>query len=101
MANGGQCIYWLHTHAPDGVIHIESPTQRIYTLGNFFDDWRQPLSADQVGGATRQGDRVRQRQAVDEEPARRSRSTRTRSIQLNVGSPAVPFQTVSWSGTQL
>ena len=28
VAAGGQCIYWLHTHAPDGVIHIESPTQR-------------------------------------------------------------------------
>src|SRR5215813_1522896 len=25
VAAGGQCIYWLHTHAPDGVIHIESP----------------------------------------------------------------------------
>ncbi|MGI8507384.1 MAG: hypothetical protein ACR2MK_11400, partial [Solirubrobacteraceae bacterium] len=31
-AVGGHCIYWLHTHTSDGVIHIESPTQRIYTL---------------------------------------------------------------------
>ncbi len=43
-----QCYYWLHTHATDGVIHIESPTKRIYTLGNFFDEWRQPLSPTQV-----------------------------------------------------
>ena len=49
VASGGQCIYWLHTHAPDGVIHVESPTQRIYTLGDFFDEWHQPLSANQVG----------------------------------------------------
>ena len=55
VANGGQCIYWLHTHAPDGIIHIESPTQRIYTLGNFFDVWRQPLSANRVAGATGDG----------------------------------------------
>ena len=53
MANGGQCIYWLHTHAPDGIIHVESPTQRIYTLGNFFDEWRQPLTATRrSAGAT-------------------------------------------------
>src|SRR5258708_11110257 len=24
----GKCFYWLHTHAPDGVIHIESPVRR-------------------------------------------------------------------------
>ena len=30
------------------MIHIESPTKRIYTLGNFFDEWHQPLSPTQV-----------------------------------------------------
>ncbi len=47
----GKCFYWLHTHAPDGVIHIESPVQRGFTLGDFFDEWGQPLSADQAGPA--------------------------------------------------
>jgi hypothetical protein len=47
----GTCFYWLHTHAPDGIIHIESPVQRTYTLGDFFDIWGQPLSANQVGAA--------------------------------------------------
>jgi hypothetical protein len=46
---GGSCFYWLHSHATDGVIHIESPDQRTYTLGNWFDIWGQPLSATQVG----------------------------------------------------
>ena len=36
---GGSCFAWLHTHAADGVVHIESPTKRTYTLGNFFDVW--------------------------------------------------------------
>ncbi len=49
---GGQCFYWLHAHTADGVIHIESPTQTIYTLGQYFDIWRQPLSSTQVGPAT-------------------------------------------------
>jgi len=48
---GGSCFSWLHTHDESGVIHIESPVQRTYTLGNFFDVWGQPLSATQVGPA--------------------------------------------------
>jgi len=51
FVGGGDCFSWLHTHAADGVIHIESPTQRTYTLGNFFDIWSQPLSSTQVGPA--------------------------------------------------
>jgi len=39
-----QCLYWVHTHTPDGVIHIESPTTRTFTLGDFFTIWGQPLS---------------------------------------------------------
>jgi hypothetical protein len=46
---GGSKYYWLHTHDETGVIHIESPVQRTFTLGNFFDEWKQPLSATQVG----------------------------------------------------
>jgi hypothetical protein len=40
---------WLHTHSADGIIHMESPVKRIYTLGNFFDIWGQPRSRRQVG----------------------------------------------------
>jgi hypothetical protein len=47
----GKCFYWLHTHAADGVIHIESPVQRSFTLGDFFDEWGLPLGGDQVGPA--------------------------------------------------
>lgn len=46
---GGSCIYWLHSHTQDGVIHIESPTQQAFTLGQYFDIWRQPLGPTQVG----------------------------------------------------
>ena len=42
------CLFWLHTHTPDGIIHVESPTQTTYTLGQFFDIWGQPLSRTQV-----------------------------------------------------
>jgi hypothetical protein len=47
----GSCFYWLHTHARDGIIHIESPVQRTYTLGEFFDIWNQPLGRTRVATA--------------------------------------------------
>jgi hypothetical protein len=48
FVTGGKCFYWLHTHDVSGIIHIESPTAQIYTLGQFFAVWGQPLSATQV-----------------------------------------------------
>ena len=45
----GLCFYWIHTHTEDGVVHIESPVRRTFTLGDFFAIWEQPLSATQVG----------------------------------------------------
>jgi hypothetical protein len=47
----GQCLYWLHTHTPDGVIHIESPTDRTFTLGDFFAIWSQPLNTKHAASA--------------------------------------------------
>ncbi len=44
------CIFWLHTHDTSGVIHVEAPSQRTFTLGQFFDIWGQPLSASALLG---------------------------------------------------
>lgn len=43
------CIFWLHTHDDSGILHIESPDSRVFTLGDFFAVWGQPLSSTQVG----------------------------------------------------
>jgi len=43
------CLYWLHTHTADGLIHDEVPIHKFFTLGNFFDVWRQPLNWYQAG----------------------------------------------------
>jgi hypothetical protein len=49
----GSCFYWLHTHAEDGIIHVESPSAtETFTLGQFFAEWGLPLSATQVGPVT-------------------------------------------------
>ena len=47
--DSGSHFYYLHTHTTDGIIHIESPTQTSYKLGQFFAEWNQPLSTAQVG----------------------------------------------------
>ena len=45
---GPTCMTVLHTHAPDGVIHVESPEKRDFTLADFFAVWEQPFSKDGV-----------------------------------------------------
>jgi hypothetical protein len=46
------CLYSLHTHDATGIVHIESPDSRPYTLGNLFDIWGQHLSTTQFMGHT-------------------------------------------------
>ena len=48
----GPRFYWLHTHVADGVVHIESPVARRFTLGDLFDVWGEPLRSDRVGPAS-------------------------------------------------
>jgi len=95
-----KCYYWLHTHASDGVIHIESPSARVYTLGTFFDEWRQPLSAAQVAG-----DEGKVTAFVNGKPWTKDPRTIPliphESIDLNVGTPVVPAHVISWAGTHL
>jgi hypothetical protein len=43
-----KCIYWLHTHDNSGIIHIESPIKRDFTLGQFFDLWKTKLNNPQI-----------------------------------------------------
>jgi hypothetical protein len=45
------CLYWVHTHTPDGIIHIEAPAERAFTLGDFFQIWGQPLSRTRAASA--------------------------------------------------
>ncbi len=40
----------LHTHEPDGTIHIEADTAgEVFTLGQLFTEWGVPLTATQIG----------------------------------------------------
>jgi hypothetical protein len=45
----------LHTHDASGIIHVESPTVRTFTLGDFFDVWGLRFSSKCLGGYCAQG----------------------------------------------
>jgi hypothetical protein len=49
----------LHTHAsyPAGIIHVESPTDARFSLGQFFAVWGVPLSATCIGSLCEKGDK--------------------------------------------
>lgn len=91
FVNDGACFYWLHTHTEDGIVHIESPVRRRFTLGDFFDVWQMPLTESQIGQV--------QGQVITYVNGQRS-STAPRDvpllaharIQLDVGGDVPPYQ---------
>lgn len=42
------CMNSIHTHDGGGVIHVESPVARDFTLGDFFAVWDKPFSGSQL-----------------------------------------------------
>ena len=98
--SASRCYYWLHVHTQDGVIHIESPTLRTYTLGDFFDIWRQPLTSVQIASVTG-------KLTVFVNGYRYSGSPRDVKlgshvdIQVDVRSQRISTKRVDWAKTQL
>jgi hypothetical protein len=52
----GQFIAPLHTHDTSGVLHVESPTERAFSVGEFFDVWGVLFTRDCVGSLCTSGD---------------------------------------------
>ena len=95
FVSSGNCFYWLHTHAADGIIHTESPVQRTYTLGDFFDEWGQPLGPGQVGPARGHVTAIYNGRLYRGNP-RDIPLTRHAQIQLEVGTPLVAPVSITW-----
>jgi len=94
----GACFSWLHTHAADGIIHMESPIQRAFTLGNFFDVWGQPLSRTQVGPASGNVTALVDGKVWLGDPGDIALRAH-RQIQLEVGTPLVgQLRITNWHG---
>jgi hypothetical protein len=100
FVDSGSCFYWLHTHAADGIIHIESPVHRTFTLGDFFDEWGQPLSAGQAGTAKGKVTAIVNGQVWQGNPRNVPLGSHE-NLQLEVGTPLVTPETINWSITGL
>jgi len=101
FVEAGTCFYWLHTHAADGIIHIESPSAtHVFTLGDFFAEWRQPLSATQVGPAKGPVTAFFNGKPWTQNPAAIPLGAHF-VIQLDVGQPVVPYHAVSFGAQGL
>lgn len=87
--NDNTCIYWLHTHDVDGILHVESPDSRTFTLGNFFAVWGQPLSSTRVAAAEGPVTAYVNGKKFTGDPSTIKLQVQT-VIQLDVGSPAPP-----------
>ena len=51
---GQTCMYWVHTHATDGIVHVEAPASVTPTLGDFLDLWESTYPDDQLLAAARE-----------------------------------------------
>ena len=90
FVNDGACFYWLHTHTEDGIVHIESPVRRRFTLGDFFAIWQVPLSATQLGPA--QGPVIAYVNGSRDDTAPPDIALRQHQrIQLNIGGDVPPY----------
>ena len=92
----GSCFYWLHSHAADGIIHIESPVAATYHLGQFFDIWGLPTGPDQLGTAIGPVTAFYNGQHWTGDP-RDIPLTAHAQIQLDVGSPLVAPESIRFS----
>jgi hypothetical protein len=93
--SSGTCFYWLHTHAADGIVHIESPVHRTFTLGDFFDEWGQPLGLNQVGPARGPVTAIYNGRHYRGDPRDIPLNTHAQ-IQLEVGQPLVAPESVTF-----
>jgi hypothetical protein len=97
VAQGGSCLYWLHTHAPDGIIHVESPVKRTFTLGNLFDEWGQPLGPSQLGTESGHVVAIYNGKVFKGNPRDIPLNAHAQ-IQLEVGKPLIAPQTITFAG---
>jgi len=98
--SASHCYYWLHVHAQDGIIHIESPAGHAYVLGQFFDLWGQPLGAGRVGPATGPLTMWVDGRVYRGDPRSIPLGSHE-DVQIDVGRPVVGPHALDWSAASL
>ncbi len=93
----GECLSWVATHFADGIIHVEAPFKRGFTLGDFFDVWGQPLGPDVAGSAHGQVTAIVNGNVWTASPRSIPLAAHAQ-IQLEVGRPLVAPETIRFPG---
>jgi hypothetical protein len=86
----GVCFAWIHVHDTSGVVHIVTPEEKTFTLGQLFEVWGQPLGAGSALGYVGSLVLLVNGQRIDGDP-RAVMLTNLENILLELGKPpAVP-----------
>ena len=93
-----ECLAWLVTRFADGIIHIEAPVKRSFTLGEFFDVWGQPLGSSIAGAAHGSVTAIVNGKVWTANP-RDIPLKEHEQIQLEVGRPLVAPETITFPGS--
>ncbi len=94
------CLYWLHVHAQDGIVHIESPQPKTFELAQVFGIWHQPLSATQIGSFQGPVTATVNGKPWLGDPAQIPLNEHDQIV-LNLGTPHVTPPPISWANTGL
>ena len=88
----------LHTHRTDGVVHVEAPSNKHYTLGTFFAEWGVFLNSRCVG-AYCQGYKWYINGKQQTGPAYALKLEPHQEIVIAIGTPPAKIpSTYNWSG---
>jgi hypothetical protein len=97
-----RCLYPIHTHDASGKIHVEGAAAGMFTLGQLFAIWGQPLSSTDVAGLTGMPvevfvtDNGTVTKVESDWAAIELRSKRL--ITIGVGTPITEIPNVTWTG---
>jgi hypothetical protein len=86
---------WLHTHALDGIIHIEAPKLQTFKLGQFFAVWGVKLSKAGLGSHAGQVTAFYNGKVWTADPADIPLTSEAQ-IQLDVGKPLLAPQHIKF-----
>lgn len=92
------CMYWVHTRTADGLVEVQSPVSRTFTLGDLFAVWHQPLNRTRVARSRGRVTTFVNGRRWHGNPALVVLREHE-AIQLTVGKPIPTPKPVHWSGT--
>ncbi len=98
--DSGNCFYWLHTHAADGIIHIESPVAADLHARRVLRRVGTAAGPDQAGPAHGKVTVLVNGQVFKGNPRDVPLGSHE-NLQLEVGTPLVAPETINWSSTGL